>query len=371
MKKVYLFVLSIAFVLTACKSNKYADLGDGVFADIKTNKGDITVKLEYEKTPVTVANFVSLANGTNTFVKEEFKGKKYYDGLTFHRVMKGFVIQGGDPTASGSGGQGYMFKDEFTDSLKHDKIGILSMANPGPPNTNGSQFFITDTIASFLDGRHTVFGEVVLGMDVLDLITEVEVSPGNNKPVADVIMNTVEIIKNGKEAKNFVANDVMTDYFAEEQAKVEAFNKMKAEVSAEFLAQKETATELPSGLRILKINEGTGVKPKLDQYVMVSYAGYLITGSLFDSNYEEVATKFNMFDERRKQGRGYEPTPMLYSAEAQLIQGFREGLLTMRVGDKLRLFIPSHLGYGAQGGGRGAIPPNADLVFDIEITGLQ
>ena len=370
MKKVYLLVLTVTLALSACKSSQYADLGDGVFADIQTNKGDIIVKLEYEKTPVTVANFVSLANGTNTFVNEKFKGKKFYDGLIFHRVMKNFMIQGGDHLGQGTGNPGYKFKDEFNDSLVHDKAGILSMANGGP-GTNGSQFFITHVPYPSLNGRHTVFGEVVKGLDVVDSIANVKVSAGNNRPVDTVTMKSVIVIQNGKAAKNFDANQVMEDYFAEEEAKIAAFTKMKAEVASEFLAQKAKATELPSGLRILSINKGTGAQPKIEQKVMVSYAGYTMTGSLFDSNYEEVARKFNKYDERRKLGRGYEPTPMDYSPEASLIQGFREGLLSMKVGDKIRVFIPSHLGYGQQGNPRANIPPNADLVFDIEVTGIQ
>jgi len=370
MKKAYLFALTITLLLSACKSSQYKDLGDGIFADIQTNKGDIIVKLEYEKTPVTVANFVSLAEGSNTFVDEKFKGKKFYDGIIFHRVMKNFMIQGGDHLGQGTGNPGYKFKDEFNDSLVHDKAGVLSMANGGP-GTNGSQFFITHVPYPSLNGRHTVFGQVVKGLEVVDSIANVKVTPGNNRPVDTVLMKTVEIIKNGKVAKKFDANQVMSDYFAEEEAKIAAFTKMKAAVASEFLAQKEKATELPSGLRILTLKEGSGEKPKIDQMVMVLYAGYLATGSLFDSNYEDVARKYNVFDERRKLGRGYEATPMSYSPEAQLIQGFREGLLTMRVGDKIRVFIPSHLGYGPQGNPRGAIPPNADLVFDLEITEIK
>ena len=140
-KKMYLLAM-VALIMASCKTSKRADLGDGLFADIKTSKGDIIVRLEQDKTPVTVANFVSLAEGTNPFVSDAYKGKKYYDGLTFHRVMKDFMIQGGDPTASGTGNPGYKFMDEFNDSLVHDKKGVLSMANSGP-STNGSQFFIT------------------------------------------------------------------------------------------------------------------------------------------------------------------------------------------------------------------------------------
>lgn len=375
-KKMYLLAV-IALVMASCKSSKRADLGDGLFADIKTSKGDIIVRLEQEKTPVTVANFVSLSEGTNPFVSEAYKNKKYYDGLTFHRVMKDFMIQGGDPLANGTGNAGYKFMDEFNDSLVHDKKGVLSMANSGP-STNGSQFFITHKPTPWLDNVHSVFGQVVEGMDVVDSIANVKVGAGN-KPVEPVTMNTVEIIRNGKEARKFDAVQIMTDYFENEEERLAALekekeaqlakiNKMKAEFAAELEAQQEKATALPSGLKVLVLEEGSGETPKMGQKVNVMYAGYLMDGTLFDSNYEEVARAYDTYDLNREQGGGYMPIPMDYSTESRLIAGFREGLLTMKVGDRVRLFIPSHLGYGPQGGG--PIPPNADLVFDLEITGI-
>jgi len=376
-KKMYLLAV-LGLLITSCKTSKRADLGDGLFADIKTSKGDIIVRLEQEKTPVTVANFVSLAEGTNTFVSEEYKDKKYYDGLTFHRVMKDFMIQGGDPLGQGTGNPGYKFMDEFNDSLVHDKKGILSMANSGP-TTNGSQFFITHKETPWLNNKHTVFGEVVEGLDVVDSIANVPVGAGN-KPIEPVIMNTIEIIRNGKEARKFDAVQIMTDYFDGEEERLAAIEKEKAEklaavqkIKDEFTAsldaQKAKATELPSGLKVLTLENGNGEKPKVGQKVNVMYAGYLENGTLFDSNYQEIAEKYGVFDWNREQGGGYMPVPMDYSPDSRLIAGFREGLLTMKVGDKIRLFIPSHLGYGEQGGG--PIPPNADLIFDLEITGIN
>tara|TARA_R110002051_G_scaffold8755_1_gene35962 strand:+ start:58729 stop:59868 length:1140 start_codon:yes stop_codon:yes gene_type:complete len=375
-KKMYLFAV-IGLMITSCKTSKRADLGDGIFADIKTSKGDIIVRLEQDKTPVTVANFISLAEGTNTFVSEEYKGKKYYDGIIFHRVMKDFMIQGGDPLGQGTGNPGYKFMDEFNDSLVHDKKGILSMANSGP-TTNGSQFFITHKATPWLDNKHTVFGEVIEGMDVVDSIANVQVGAGN-KPVEPITMNTIEIIRNGKEARKFDAVKVMTEYFDGEEDRLAAIEKEKAEkiaaikkVKEEFAstieAQKAKATELPSGLKVFTLESGSGEKPTVGQKVDVMYAGYLMDGTLFDSNYKEVAEKYGVFDWNREQAMGYNPIPMDYSPESRLIAGFREGLLTMKVGDKIRLFIPSHLGYGAQGGG--PIPANADLIFDLEITGI-
>lgn len=375
-KKMYLLAF-ITIMITSCKTSKRADLGDGIFADIKTSKGDIIVRLEQDKTPITVANFISLAEGTNTFVSEEYKGKKYYDGIIFHRVMKDFMIQGGDPLGQGTGNPGYKFMDEFNDSLVHDKKGILSMANSGP-TTNGSQFFITHKATPWLDNKHTVFGEVIEGMDVVDSIANVAVGAGN-KPVETVTMNTVEIIRNGKEARKFDAVKIMTDYFDGEEERLAAIEKEKADklaevqkIKTEFATliegQKSKATALPSGLKVLTLESGSGEKPKIGQKVNVMYAGYLTDGTLFDSNYEEVARKYGTFDLNREQGGGYMPVPMDYSTESRLIAGFREGLLTMKIGDKVRLFIPSHLGYGAQGGG--PIPADADLVFDLEITGI-
>ena len=369
MRKTYLLFLAATLGLSSCKSSQYADLGDGVFADIKTNMGDIVVKLEYEKTPLTVANFVSLADGSNTFVSDQFKGKKYYDGIIFHRVIKDFIIQGGDPTGTGSGNPGYKFMDEFNDSLRHDKAGILSMANAGPV-TNGSQFFITHKETPFLDGKHTVFGEVVKGMDVVDSIANVKTSgPPADKPIDPITMKTVEIIRNGKAAKKFDAIKVMTDYFAEAEARLAAKEKIKTDMAAIFEQQIKEATLLPSGLKILSVSSSGGEKPKIGQKVNVLYAGYLTDGDLFDTNQEETAVHYDVYDHRKKDAKLYEPVPMDYSPDARLIPGFKEGLMTMKVGDKVRLFIPPHIGFGTQGSAP-VIPPNAHLVFDVEIVSI-
>jgi cyclophilin family peptidyl-prolyl cis-trans isomerase len=367
MKQSLLLITLFSMVLIGCKSSKYAELGDGIFADIQTTKGDIIVKLEYEKTPVTVANFVSLAEGNSPFVNDEYKEKKFYDGVMFHRVIKDFMIQGGDPSGTGSGNIGYTFKDEFNDSLLHSKKGMLSMANRGP-KTNTSQFFITHKATPWLNGKHTVFGEVVKGMDVVDSIANVETAPGD-KPKVPVVMNKVEIVRNGKEAKKFDAIQIMSNYFEEAKAQEAAFKKMKEDLVAEFAQQKEEAEETPTGLRIYSLVKGEGEQPKEGQQVMVNYAGYLSNGDLFDSNMQEVAEKFNQLNPARRDQGGYAPFPMEYGPQARLIPGFKEGLQSMKVGDKVRLFIPPHLGYGAQGSG--PIPPNSDLVFDLEITEIQ
>lgn len=358
--------LTLMLIMASCKSSKYADLGDGIYADIQTTKGDIVVKLYHDATPVTVANFVSLAEGNSPFVEDQYKEKKFYDGLTFHRVMKDFMIQGGDPMGTGRGNPGYRFKDEFVDTLKHDQKGLLSMANSGP-KTNGSQFFITHAPTPWLDGKHTVFGEVVNGIEVVDSIAGVKVGPGN-KPEVNVVMNKVDIIRNGRQAKQFDAVQVMNDYFEEAKKEEAAFRKMIADLSSEFQTQMETAEETDSGLRILKVNEGEGEKPKIGQKVLVDYAGYLINGNLFDTSIQEVALRHNQLNPGKRDQGGYQPYPMVYSPEANLAAGFREALLTMNVGDKIRIFVPPYLGYGDSD--YGPIPGGSTLVFDLELMGI-
>jgi peptidyl-prolyl cis-trans isomerase A (cyclophilin A) len=376
-KKLYVLAV-LALALASCKTSSRTDLGDGLFADIKTSKGDIIVRLEHDKIPVTVANFVSLAEGNSPFVSENFKGKKYYDGLIFHRVMKDFMIQGGCPTGTGTGNPGYRFMDEFNDSLVHDRKGILSSANSGP-GSNGSQFFITHKPTPWLDGVHTIFGEVVEGMAIVDSIANVPVAMGS-KPVDSVNINTIKIIRNGKEAKKFDAIQIMTDYFDNEEERLAIIEKKKAKkqaeiagMMAEFAKELETQSgkvkQLPSGLKMLVLKEGDGEKPKIGQKVDVMYSGYLPNGTLFESNHEEIAKKYNTYDEKRAQGGGYMPKAMTYATNSGLVAGFEEGMLTMKVGDKVRLFIPSHMGWGEQGAG--PIPPNSDVIFDVELTGVR
>ena len=367
MRKFILFFGAFTILFTGCKTGKYADLGDGIFADIQTTKGDIVVKLYHDATPVTVANFVSLAEGNSTFVDEKFKDKKYYDGLIFHRVIKDFMLQGGCPDGTGRGNPGYKFKDEFVDSLKHSKKGLLSMANSGP-KTNGSQFFITHKPTPWLDNKHTIFGEVVVGLEVVDSIANVKTIP-QDKPEVDVVMNTVEIIRNGKVAKKFDASQIMIDYFEEEKKVIAQMKKIKDDLIFDFQSQINEAQTTDSGLKILKLNEGSGEQPKIGQNVLVNYAGWLMAdGELFDSNVLEVAEKFEKVNPGRRDQGMYQPTPMLYSPEAPLFPGFREGMLTMKVGDKVRLFLPPHLGTGDRD--YGPIPGGSTLVFDVEITGV-
>ena len=350
---------------------------EGIFAELETTKGKIYIKLEYQKTPVTVANFIALAEGTNTQVAEKYKGKKFFDGLKFHRVIKDFMIQGGDPDGTGQGGPGYAFKDEFTDA-KFDKAGILAMANSGP-KTNGSQFFITHKETSWLSGKHTIFGYVVTGQDVVNAIAQ------------DDLITKVTITRKGADAKKFDAAKVFADYFAgkadddKKQALLDAEvkkkqaeldNVKKAEYASKFgtvmatkvatlNALKQTATKTASGLQYVITEKGAGKKPENGTAVAINYAGYLEDGSLFDSCKENIAKEYGKFDQNRANANGYQPM-QAKAGEYQFIPGFVEGLNALSFGDKATIFIPSNLGYGEKGAG-GVIPPNANIVFEVEL----
>ena len=354
---------------------------EGIFAEFVTSKGKIVVQLEYQKTPITVANFISLVEGTNTFVADEkLKGKPYYNGLKFHRVIKDFMIQGGDPAGNGSGGAGYSFKDECLPGLVFDKGGILAMANSGPA-TNSSQFFITHKETPWLNGKHTIFGHVVSGMETVNAV------------VQDDVMNTITIVRKGDAAKKFDAAKVFSDYFANKgdddkkqaaaqaearakQAVAEAeakkiydekFGVVKAAKVAELAVVKAAGTTTASGLTFNIVQKGAGAKPADGTTVYINYAGYLEDGSLFDSCIEEVAKTYGKFDQNRATQNGYQPFPFQAGKKDGLIPGFIEGVEQMAIGDKAVIFIPSKLGYGERGAG-GVIPPNANIIFEIELT---
>ncbi len=351
---------------------------EGIFAQIETNKGRIVIQLEYQKTPITVANFISLAEGTNTIVNPKYKGKPFYTGLKFHRVIKDFMIQGGDPLGTGSGDPGYKFKDEFDPTLKHNSGGILSMANSGPA-TNGSQFFITHKETPWLDGKHTVFGKVTTGMDVVNAIEQ-----------NDVIIE-VKIVRNGAAAKKFDAAKTFADYYANkdgdakklaeaeaarqkaqlevqaEQKKIykEKYGTVMANKLAELAKVRTAATKMPSGLEYKITQKGTGPKPTTGT-VYVHYAGYLEDGSLFDSSYEEVNKVFGKFDANRAAQNGYQPFPFQIESKGGLIPGFLEGLSLMSFGDKATFFIPATIAWGERGSGE-VIPPNSNVIFEVEL----
>jgi cyclophilin family peptidyl-prolyl cis-trans isomerase len=363
---------------------------EGIFAEIYTNKGKIALQLEFQKTPITVANFITLAEGKNEFVTNDRKGKPYYDGLKFHRVIANFMIQGGCPLGTGAGDPGYKFKDEFDPSLKHDKPGILSMANSGPA-TNGSQFFITHKDTPWLNNKHSVFGHVIEGQKVVDAIAQ------------DDVIEKVEIVRKGKLAKNFNAEKVFSEYMkmkpeldkqeaeenrikAEAAAKLEAEKRQKdaeakaiadkemkeklgpllAAKVAELAALKAKTTTTASGLQYSILQKGTGVKPAEGKDIYVHYAGYLEDGTLFDSSYEAINKMYGKFDQNRANQNGYQPFPFKYGSKGGLIPGFLEGINNMNFNDKAIFFIPANLGYGERGAGN-VIPPNSNIIFEVEI----
>ena len=366
---VKLIFFSLLICLTSCKA-QYPDLEDGIYAEIITTKGTMVAKLAYEKTPVTVANFISLAEGTNTMVDDAYKKKKYYNGIIFHRVIDGFMIQGGDPTGTGSGNPGYKFIDEFDADLKHDKPGILSMANSGP-KTNGSQFFIIEKPTPHLDNKHSVFGELVLGLDIQDSISNVKTANGN-KPVNDVIIQELNIIRKGKEAKKFDAPKVFTNHFAEaERAEKEKIAKVEAIIQAtkdKFDEQIKNTIALPSGLQYVITEKGTGKKLPEDAKALAHYAVYFENGKLLETSKLEIAEACDVVNENRKAQNGYEPITCDIGPDARMISGFKEGLRQLSVGDKATLFIPYHLAYG-ESGTRG-IPGKSNIIFEIEVIEL-
>lgn len=368
MKKTGLLIALTALIFTSCQTDsKYPDLENGIYAEFVTNKGTFVAKLHHEETPITVASFVDLAEGKNALADEAYKGKPYFNGLIFHRVIKNFVIQGGDPTGSGTGDPGYRFPDEIVDDLKHDKKGILSMANAGP-GTNGSQFFVTLAETPHLNGRHTVFGEVVLGMDIVDSIGIVPTTPGD-KPQEDVVMKEVNIIRKGNVKLNSFEKE-MEQIEKDRKAKEDRVEKVKNETVAEFAGYETQAEELPSGLKVYFNERGNGPQPGEGEIVHLYYEGYLEDGTLFDSNVLKIAEKYEADDEQRKAMGGYAPMMVQFSTSAGLIAGFREGMLKMKVGDKATFFIPSHLGYGEYGAGN-IIPPDANLIFRVEMVEPQ
>lgn len=309
-------------------------MNDGLYAKFTTPKGEILVKLEHEKTPGTVGNFVALAEG-NLENSAKKQGTPYYDGLKFHRVIPDFMIQGGCPLGTGTGNPGYKFDDEFHPDLKHDAPGKLAMANSGPA-TNGSQFYITHVPTPWLDGKHTVFGEVVEGQDIVDAVAQ-----GDEMQV--------EIIRKGDEAKNWNAVEAFRTFEGERvKREEEAKRKQKEQLDKVSAGFKETE----SGLRYQIIQKGDGEKANKGDMVSVHYKGQLLDGTVFDSSY------------KRKQ-------PIDFNVGiGQVIQGWDEGILLLNVGDKARFVIPSYLAYGERGAG-GVIPPNAILIFDVELMNVK
>ena len=308
---------------------------NGIYAKFNTSKGVITAKLTHDKTPGTVGNFVGLAEGN---LENDFKpqGNPYYDGFKFHRVIPDFMVQAGCPQGTGVGGPGYQFDDEFHPDLAHDKPGILSMANAGP-GSNGSQFFITHTETAWLDNKHTVFGCVVEGQDVVDAIAQ-----------GDTI-DQLEILRVGDEAKNWNAIEAFRLFEGSRTQRIQEELKRKNE---EIDSLSKGFEKTSSGLRYQLIQKGSGKQPQKGQVVSVHYKGQLTDGTVFDSSY------------KRNQ-------PIEFPiGTGQVIPGWDEGIALLKEGDKARFVIPSELAYGNQGAG-GVIPPGATLIFDVELVGIQ
>lgn len=308
---------------------------DGLYAKFNTSRGEIIVALEYQKTPGTVGNFVALAEG-NQKNSIKSKGTPYYDGLKFHRVIPDFMIQGGCPLGSGTGSPGYKFDDEFHPDLKHDRPGVLSMANSGPAS-NGSQFFITHIETSWLDGKHTVFGKVSEGQDIVNDIAQNDV------------IESLKIVRIGADAKAFNALEAFRTFKAtREKLLIEAKKAQEAEI--EKLAAGFIKTK--TGLRYQIIQKGTGKKAEKGKTVSVHYKGQLANGTVFDSSY------------KRNQ-------PIDFAlGVGQVILGWDEGIQLLKIGDKARFVIPGDLAYGSEGAG-GVIPPNATLIFDVELIDVK
>ena len=356
-----IYLLFAVTILTACEDAAFKNLDDGIYANLETDKGNLIMELYADKVPLTVANFITLAEGTNPKVADSLKGK-YFDGLTFHRLVKDFIVQGGDPLANGRGGPGYTFYDEFNPTLKHNEKGIVSMANPGY-NSNGSQFFITYKSTPWLDaydqtgqlkdcsnprvGCHAVFGKVVSDLSVLDSLAQKDV------------IKKVTIVRKGAVAKGFDALKVFEEEFAKgpekEKARIAAKEKREIARLEKFAKDKEVfykkmdvekAKKQTSGLQILTFKTGKGKKFNPEIITSINYTIYLADGTQIQST------------------KGADPFKFTFS-KRPLITGVKEAISKMREGGKVRLFIPYYLGYGEAGGG--PFPAKADIVFDLEL----
>lgn len=351
MKRFIIILLVLfCFMTSACG---YDFKEDGLYAVIDTSKGDMVFRLEYEKAPTTVGNFVGLAEGTKEFTDLQTGAKikrPFYDNLIFHRIIKGFMIQGGCPFGTGVGGPGYNFIDEFSPDLTHSSAGILSMANSGP-NTNGSQFFITLGPAPHLNNVHTIFGKLVYGEDVLNKIGAVE-TEDQDRPVDDVKIDSITIKRVGQAAQAFNAEaafakneEILKKRDAEQEATLlETLKKMKI--------NEKDLIKTGSGLRYVVKRKGNGQKPAPGDTITAHYSGYYADGKRFDSSYERKIPFKTLIGVNR------------------VIKGWDEAFLDMRTGEKRVLVIPYELGYGVQGRPP-VIPSRATLIFEVELLQVK
>lgn len=354
MKKLWIIIIAIvlmvlasatavAIIITKNKGDTMSDRemeilkNDGLYASIKTNKGSILIRLYYKEVPLTVCNFVGLAEGSF----DVCNGKPFYDGLIFHRVIKDFMIQGGDPKGTGSGGPGYQFPDEIVSSLRHDGPGVLSMANAGP-NTNGSQFFITHLETPWLDGKHTVFGKVVNGQDIVNSIEQ-----------GDKI-ESIKIIRKGKDAKNFETDQAaFYKYLATAKEKMQKIIEAQTkETEALIKAKFPKAEKDDDGVYFFITKEGSGVQAEKGKNLTMKYKGSLFeSGKVFDDSDMHEPIKFE-------------------AGAGRLIPGFDSQAVKMKLGEQRTIIIPPNLAYGSKGI-EGVIPPNSYLVFELELLDVK
>lgn len=322
-----------------------AALGEGLFARIITSRGEIVAYLDYQRTPMTVCNFVALAEGTMTAAG----GRPFFNGLTFHRVISrangdahDFMIQGGCPLGNGMGGPGYQFPCEIDPTLRHDRPGILSMANAGA-NTNGSQFFITIVPTPHLDGRHTVFGHVVEGQEVV-----------NNIRQGDRI-ERVLIVRNGAQANAFRADQAAFDALVRNATSAAAARlalQREADI-AEINRTFPNAIANPSGLRHVIQRQGSGPRPSPGSNALVTIRGSLLSGQFF------VNTDLTGGPQELPVGMGMIIPP-----------GLEMSLIEMTRGEIRTVIIPPELGFGERGLDN-AVPPNSFIVFEIEMVDIR
>lgn len=328
----------LAACVISCNRAGAAGLPDGLYARLTTVKGEVMIQLEYQKAPLTVGSFVGLAEGT----LDASKGKKYFDGLTFHRVVADFVVQSGDPKGDGSGNPGYEFPNEIASDLKFDAEGIVGMANAGP-NTNGSQFFITMKAAPNLDGGYTIFGKVVQGMDVVKKIAQ-----------GDKLVK-IEVLRNGSAARSFKADQAS---FNSRLAPLVASIKKAADDkrAADVAAIKQRWPDLVSdadGIYQKTLKPGSGATPTAGQTVSVSYKGMLVSGQVFDqSDFHGGPVDFQV-------GVG------------KIIPGWDKVVMQMQKGEKRMVVIPPELAYGSRGTPGGPIAPDSFLAFEVELVNLK
>ena len=342
MKKGFIAGLFGLAILTSCYSAekgrgmKEIEGKNGLFAIMDTSKGEIALELYYKEAPLTVCNFVGLAEGKF----DAANGKPFYNGLKFHRVIENFMIQGGDPRGNGTGGPGYKFADEVV-PFKFTEPGYLAMANSGP-NTNGSQFFITHVPTEWLNGKHTIFGHVVSDEDQKIV----------NAIVQDDIIKSVTIIRNGDDAKSFDASQTAFNKLSSE-----AVEKAAAAKKAEFDKVVAGFEKTANGIYYKTKKAGSGKVAGKGKNVSVEYKGYLVNGTLFDAS-------------RGFHPQGHEALDFKTGA-GQMIPGFDQMVQDMKVGEVRSMVIPPELAYGQRGVPQAGIEGGAYICFDVQLVSAK